>query len=204
MGGYGTILIFDAKTGKSRLPLHSSAASPPGPPGRLPRPDPNYLENRRGAKAISTRGDLHAWEALHGYGTRPWKESLGARHPHRRGGLPHRPTDGGGARGRLPRVPAEAQAVFGRAGKPLAAARRWCRRISPFPAGWGRARGGRLYKGGRSAGHRRRDEVPRRLPGPRGPRPPIARVVDLIHIDYRGHEVDGRRTPRRRRTPSRP
>jgi len=64
MGGYGTILVWDAKQERVRF-LNSS--------GRIPAavnsddfraPTPNYLQNRAGAKAVSTPGNLHAWEAL--------------------------------------------------------------------------------------------------------------------------------------------
>jgi gamma-glutamyltranspeptidase/glutathione hydrolase len=73
MGGYGTILVFDANGKQARF-LNSS--------GRIPQltdsdamrpPTPNYLENRRGAKAVSTPGNVNAWEAMsRAYGKLPW------------------------------------------------------------------------------------------------------------------------------------
>jgi gamma-glutamyltranspeptidase/glutathione hydrolase len=75
IGGYGTILLYDAKQRRVHF-LNSS--------GRIPRavdadafrpPTPGFMENRRGAKAVSTPGNLHAWEALwKTYGSRPWRE----------------------------------------------------------------------------------------------------------------------------------
>ncbi len=74
IGGYGTIVIYDARKREARFL---------NPSGRIPfavdsdafrPPTPNYLENRRGAKAVSTPGNLHAWEALSNtYGTLPWR-----------------------------------------------------------------------------------------------------------------------------------
>ncbi len=73
MGGYGTIVLYDARGGRS-LFLNSS--------GRMPRaldsaafraPTSGWEENRTGAKAVSTTGNLNAWEAMwKRFGTRPW------------------------------------------------------------------------------------------------------------------------------------
>jgi len=74
-GGYGTILIYDAQTKRVRF-LDSS--------GRIPRavnsdvfrqPNPDYLQNRRGPMAVSTPGNVAAWEALSKtYGKLAWPE----------------------------------------------------------------------------------------------------------------------------------
>jgi len=54
IGGYGTILIYDAKTKRTRF-LNSSGRIPAATNSDAYRsPTPNYMENRRGAKAIST------------------------------------------------------------------------------------------------------------------------------------------------------
>lgn len=75
MGGYGTILIYDASKGESRFL---------NPSGRIPfavnsdvfrAPTPGFEENRRGAKAVSTPGNVHAWEQLSRlYGRMPWAD----------------------------------------------------------------------------------------------------------------------------------
>jgi gamma-glutamyltranspeptidase/glutathione hydrolase len=77
LGGYGTILIYDARKHETRFL---------NPSGRIPfavdsdafrPPTPGYLANRRGAKAVSTPGNLHAWEALSKtYGGFPWERVL--------------------------------------------------------------------------------------------------------------------------------
>ncbi len=75
LGGYGTILIYDAKEKQVRY-LNSSGRIPINTNSDLMRPPtPNYLENRTGAKAVSTPSNLHAWEAMHQqYGTQEWSE----------------------------------------------------------------------------------------------------------------------------------
>jgi gamma-glutamyltranspeptidase/glutathione hydrolase len=75
MGGYGTILIYDAKKNRIRF-LDSS--------GKIPKllnsdvfrkPNPNWKKNRRGAKAVSTPGNVNAWEALFTtYGQLKWPQ----------------------------------------------------------------------------------------------------------------------------------
>src|SRR5688500_17886573 len=74
IGGYGTILIFDAKSKRARF-LNSSGRIPKAVNSDVYRaPTPGYMENRRGAKAVSTPGNLHAWEAMwKEYGSRDWR-----------------------------------------------------------------------------------------------------------------------------------
>ena len=73
IGGYGTILIYDAKN-KSIRYLNPSGKFPVNTNTDLMRkPTPNYLENRTGPKAISTPGNLNAWAEMHkNYGDMPW------------------------------------------------------------------------------------------------------------------------------------
>ncbi|MCB0490097.1 MAG: gamma-glutamyltransferase [Cyclobacteriaceae bacterium] len=73
IGGYGTILIYDAKKSQVRY-LNSSGRIPVGTNSDLMRaPTPNFMENRTGAKAVSTPSNLHAWEAMHKeYGSLEW------------------------------------------------------------------------------------------------------------------------------------
>jgi gamma-glutamyltranspeptidase/glutathione hydrolase len=78
MGGYGTILIYDA--GKNKiLFLNPSGRIPAAVDSDLFRaPTPGYMENRVGPKAVSTPGNVHAWEAMSvKYGRLPWKSLFG-------------------------------------------------------------------------------------------------------------------------------
>lgn len=74
MGGYGTLLIYDANTKEVRY-LNSSGRFPIRTNSDLMRePTENYMQNRRGPKSISTPGNLNAWESMHKqYGTKEWK-----------------------------------------------------------------------------------------------------------------------------------
>lgn len=78
MGGYGTILIYDAEKNQVRY-LDSSGKIPQNMNSDLMRPPtPNYLENRRGAKSISTPGNVNAWDAMSSeYGNLKWSELFG-------------------------------------------------------------------------------------------------------------------------------
>jgi gamma-glutamyltranspeptidase/glutathione hydrolase len=75
MGGYGTILVFDAKNKKIRF-LDSSGKIPQAVDSDVFRaPTPNYQENRRGPKAVSTPGNVNAWQAMSlEYGKLEWKK----------------------------------------------------------------------------------------------------------------------------------
>jgi len=77
MGGYGTILVYSADEGRSRF-LNSSGRIPAGTdPDQYRAPTPNYMENRTGAKAVSTPGNVNAWAAMHGaYGELSWAQVL--------------------------------------------------------------------------------------------------------------------------------
>lgn len=74
LGGYGTILIYDAKKRQIRF-LNCSGKIPVNTNSDLMRPPTvGYKENRHGAKSVSTPGNLNAWKAMHEiYGTVKWR-----------------------------------------------------------------------------------------------------------------------------------
>ena len=74
IGGYGAIVIYDAEEGQTRF-LHASSRMPATLDPEVFRPPvPGYAENRRGAKAISTPGNVNAWERLsEDYGELEWR-----------------------------------------------------------------------------------------------------------------------------------
>jgi len=78
MGGYGTILIYEAEKGEVRF-LNSSGRIPVGVDSDAFRaPTPGYRENRTGPKAVSTPGNVHAWEAMpKSYGGLKWRDLFG-------------------------------------------------------------------------------------------------------------------------------
>ncbi|MFZ2052965.1 MAG: gamma-glutamyltransferase [Candidatus Aminicenantales bacterium] len=73
MGGYGTILVYDAKGRRVRF-LNCSGRIPAAVDSAVFRaPTPGYEENRRGPKAVSTPGNVNAWEAMaKEYGSLEW------------------------------------------------------------------------------------------------------------------------------------
>jgi len=73
MGGYGTILVFDAEGHRVRF-LNSSGRIPASLDSDVFRaPTPGHEENRRGPKAVSMPGNVHAWEAMSSeYGRLEW------------------------------------------------------------------------------------------------------------------------------------
>jgi gamma-glutamyltranspeptidase/glutathione hydrolase len=77
VGGYGTILVYDAEKDHIRF-LDSSGKIPAAVDSDVFRkPYPNYKENRYGAKAVSTPGNVNAWEAMSKtYGRLNWGELL--------------------------------------------------------------------------------------------------------------------------------
>ena len=74
IGGYGTMVIYDAEEGEARVLDSGSRAPATLDPDVLRPPTPNYAENRRSAKAASTPGAVNVWEALSGdYGELEWR-----------------------------------------------------------------------------------------------------------------------------------
>jgi gamma-glutamyltranspeptidase/glutathione hydrolase len=77
MGGYGTILVWDAEGGQA-LYLDASGKIPMAVDSDVYRPPtPGYMENRRNAKAVSTPGAVNAWEAMsRRFGKLEWGDLL--------------------------------------------------------------------------------------------------------------------------------
>jgi gamma-glutamyltranspeptidase/glutathione hydrolase len=77
MGGFGVALIYDADKGTLRC-LDSSGRFPAAVDADVFRaPTANYLQNRKGAKSVSTPGNANAWETLaRAHGKLPWPRLL--------------------------------------------------------------------------------------------------------------------------------
>ncbi|MHB1191795.1 MAG: gamma-glutamyltransferase [Longimicrobiales bacterium] len=121
MGGYGTILVHDAASGRTRFL---------NPSGRIPRavdsdafraPTPGFEENRVGAKAVSTPGNANAWEAMwREYGTLEWPELFTSAISYAEAGFPISPALASAIGRAYPEFPEHARAIYGRDGEPLA------------------------------------------------------------------------------------
>jgi gamma-glutamyltranspeptidase/glutathione hydrolase len=74
VGGYGAIVLYDAEEGETRFLNASSRVPATLDPDAFRPPTPNYLENRRSAKAVATPGNLNAWKTLsEEYGELEWR-----------------------------------------------------------------------------------------------------------------------------------
>jgi len=124
-GGYGTILMYSAASRETWF-LNPSGRIPAAVNSDVFRaPYPDYLQNRRGAKSVSTPGNVHAWEAMsRKFGKMEWARLFGPAIQLATEGfaLDDRNADMI-ARG-FEGFPGDAKAIFGRNGKPLAAGER--------------------------------------------------------------------------------
>ena len=129
MGGYGTIVIYDAAKREARF-LNSSGRIPASIDSDAFRaPAPGYLENRRGAKAVSTPGNLHAWEALSKtYGRLAWGRILAPAIALASDGFMIDAPLAASISSAFASFPAEAREFYGRDGKPLGAGERLVQR----------------------------------------------------------------------------
>ena len=74
IGGYGAIVVYDAEEGETRF-LDTGSRTPAAlDPGVFREPTPNFIDNRCGARAVATPGNLNAWERLsEDYGELEWR-----------------------------------------------------------------------------------------------------------------------------------
>lgn len=122
MGGYGTTLIYSVDEKKVRF-LNSSGRIPAGLDSDVFRaPTPGYLDNRRGAKGVSTPGNARAWQALvETYGSLPWATLLEPAIALAEDGFVLDPRTAAFIAHAFESFPEHARAFYGRDGEPLAA-----------------------------------------------------------------------------------
>jgi gamma-glutamyltranspeptidase/glutathione hydrolase len=191
MGGYGTILLYDAKAGKAWF-LNSSGRIPAGVDSDAYRaPTPGYLENRRGAKAVSTPGNLHAWEAmLSRYGSRKLPELLAPAIRTAEEGFPVSERTAAALTDAWPEFPEDAKTFFGKDGKPLAEGELLVQKDLARSFQTIGEKGAAAFYGG---------EIGQAIDAEMKAKAGFLALADLtsdkaewwepIHIDYRGHEV---------------
>ncbi len=122
IGGYGTILIYDAAKKEIRF-LDSSGRIPQAVDSDVFRkPAPNYLKNRRGAKAVSTPGNVNAWEAMSKeYGKLAWDELFESAIKIAQDGFVISKRTARMVKSAFNSFPEYAKGFYGQAGKPLKA-----------------------------------------------------------------------------------
>jgi gamma-glutamyltranspeptidase/glutathione hydrolase len=125
MGGYGTILVYDAKRGEAHY-LDASGKIPIGVDSDVYRaPTPDHMENRRNAKAVSTPGAANAWEAMsERFGKLPWEELLEPAIQVAEEGFVIDDRTARFIERAFPEFPEHAQAFYGKDGTPLKAGAR--------------------------------------------------------------------------------
>lgn len=125
MGGYGTILVYHARS-KEILFLNSSGRIPAGVGSDVFRaPTPGYEENQRGPKAVSTPGNVHAWEAMsRRFGRLKWAELFEAAIRTAESGFVINEGLEGNVRAAFPEFSEYAREIFGIEGNPLPAGAR--------------------------------------------------------------------------------
>jgi gamma-glutamyltranspeptidase / glutathione hydrolase len=122
IGGYGAIVLYDAEEGETRF-LHASSRAPATlDPAVFRPPTPSYLENRRNAKAVSTPGNVNAWEAFsEEYGELEWRSLFDPAIELAEGGFVVDEENAGWIASEFPAFPEHAKAIYGRDGVPLKA-----------------------------------------------------------------------------------
>jgi gamma-glutamyltranspeptidase/glutathione hydrolase len=122
VGGFGVTLLYDADKGTLRC-LDASGRFPAATDADVFRaPTANYLQNRKGAKSVSTPGNANAWETLaKEYGKLPWPRLLEpAIHLANEGFIISAHTSRH-IQSEFPAFPKEAKIFYGKNGKPLEA-----------------------------------------------------------------------------------
>jgi gamma-glutamyltranspeptidase/glutathione hydrolase len=120
IGGYGTILVYSARERRVRY-LDSSGKIPAAVDSDVFRaPTPGYRENRRGPKAVSTPGNVNAWEAMSKtYGKLAWGELFSAAIELAEEGFELGRRTAASLGYAYEDFPSHARAVFGKEGMPL-------------------------------------------------------------------------------------
>lgn len=125
MGGNGTILLYDAEERDAAF-LNCSGRIPATVTSDVFRPPtPNYLENRRGARAISTPGVVRCWEALwKEHGELPWPRLFESAIRLADEGFPLTEATARAIAASFADFPDHARRIYGHNGRPLTAGQR--------------------------------------------------------------------------------
>src|SRR5437867_4522495 len=191
MGGFGVTLIYDADKGTIRC-LDASGRFPAAVDADVFRaPTANYLQNRKGAKAVSTPGNANAWEALaKAYGKLPWPRLLAPAIQLADDGFPISAHTAKHLQSAFPDFPEHAKSIYGKDGKPLQAGDRLVQKDLARSLRLLSVQGAKALHGGElgeaidktmreAGGFLRLKDLKRNQ----------AEWWDSVHIDYRGYQV---------------
>ncbi len=122
MGGFGVTLFYDAQKGTIRC-LDASGRFPAAVNADVFRaPTPNHVQNRKGAKSVSTPGNVNAWETLaKEYGKLRWELLLAPAIKLAEDGFIISAHTAKHVQSEFPAFPEHAKSFYGKNGKPLQA-----------------------------------------------------------------------------------
>jgi gamma-glutamyltranspeptidase/glutathione hydrolase len=191
MGGFGVVLLYDAEKGALRC-VDASGRFPAATDADVFRaPTPNHLQNRKGAKAISTPGNANAWETLSKtYGKLPWGRVLAPAVKLADEGFIISAHTAKHIQSEFPSFPEHARSIYAKDGKPLQAGDRLVQKDLARSLRLLSAQGARALHGGELG--EAIDKTMRETGG-------FLRLDDLtanraewwepVRIDYRGYQV---------------
>jgi gamma-glutamyltranspeptidase/glutathione hydrolase len=191
MGGFGVTLLYDADKGAVRC-LDASGRFPAAVDADVFRaPTPNHLQNRKGAKAVSTPGNANAWETLaKQYGKLPWPRLFAPAIKLADEGFIISPRTAKHIQSEFAAFPEHAKSFYGKAGKPLQAGDRLVQKDLARSLRLLASQGAKVIYGGElgqaidktmreSGGFVRLEDLKRNQ----------AEWWDPVKIDYRGYKV---------------
>ncbi len=191
MGGFGVTLFYDAQKGTTRC-LDASGRFPAATDADVFRaPTPNYLQNRKGAKAVSTPGNANAWETLaKEHGKLPWPRLLAPAIKLADEGFTISAHTARHIQSEFAAFPEHAKSFYGKNGKPLQAGDRLVQKDLARSLRLLAAQGAKVIHGGelgeainktmrQTGGFLRLDDLKRSR----------AEWWEPVSIDYRGYKV---------------
>jgi gamma-glutamyltranspeptidase/glutathione hydrolase len=120
IGGYGAMIIYDAEEGEVRFLDAGSRMPATLDPNAFRPPTPNYSENRRGAKSVSTPSNVDAWGTLsQDYGNLEWRRLFDPAIELAEGGFAVDSIAAGWIESEFAAFPEHARSFYGNNGVPL-------------------------------------------------------------------------------------
>ncbi len=122
IGGYGAIVVYEAEKGETWFLDPGSRTPEALDPSTFRPPTPNLVQNRCGAKAVTTPGNVDAWEALSkDYGKLWWQRLFDPAIQLAEGGFAVSEITAGWIGASFPYFPENAKRIYGNNGTPLRA-----------------------------------------------------------------------------------
>jgi gamma-glutamyltranspeptidase / glutathione hydrolase len=125
VGGYGAIVVYSAEERRTRFLEVGNRTPASLDPSVFRPPTPGYAENRCGARAVATPGNLNAWETMwEEFGEAEWARLFQPAIGYADRGFPLDRETAAWLGSEYAAFPAHAQEIYGSTGVPLAAGER--------------------------------------------------------------------------------